>query len=39
MEQGRRYRKYDRQFKEEAVRLVTEGGREVKGGSPWTWDT
>jgi transposase len=29
MEQGRRYRKYDRQFKEEAVRLVTEDGRSV----------
>ena len=29
MEEGKRHRKHDRQFKEEAVRLVTEGGRTV----------
>ncbi len=29
MEEGKRHRKHDRQFKEEAVRLVTEGGRSV----------
>ncbi|MEK6791392.1 MAG: transposase [Deltaproteobacteria bacterium] len=26
---GGRYRKFDREFKLEAVRLITEGGREV----------
>ena len=29
MQEHRKYRAYDRQFKEEAVRLVTEGGRSV----------
>ena len=29
MQDKKGYRKYDRQFKEEAVRLVTEGGRTV----------
>ena len=29
MQEHRKYRTYDRQFKEEAVRLVTEGGRSV----------
>ncbi len=29
MQESRKHRKYDRQFKEEAVRLVTEGGRQV----------
>ncbi|MBI5182655.1 MAG: transposase [Nitrospirae bacterium] len=29
MEEGKRHRKHDLQFKEEAVRLVTEGGRSV----------
>ncbi|HDZ62607.1 MAG TPA: transposase [Nitrospirae bacterium] len=29
MQEGRGRRKYDRQFKEEAVKLVTEGGRQV----------
>jgi len=29
MQDRKGYRKYDRQFKEEAVRLVTEGGRTV----------
>ncbi len=29
MKEGRGRRKYDKQFKEEAVRLVTEGGRKV----------
>jgi len=29
MEEGSGRRKYDKQFKEEAVRLVTEGGRQV----------
>jgi len=29
MQESKGYRKFDRQFKEEAVRLVTEGGRSV----------
>ncbi len=29
MQEGSGRRKYDKQFKEEAVRLVTEGGRQV----------
>jgi len=29
MQESRRHRTYDRQFKEEAIRLVTEGGRSV----------
>ena len=29
MQEGKKHRTYDRQFKEEAVRLVTEGGRAV----------
>lgn len=29
MQESRKHRKYDKQFKEEAVRLVTEGGRQV----------
>src|SRR5271169_565142 len=29
MEEGSGRRKYDKQFKDEAVRLVTEGGRQV----------
>jgi transposase len=29
MQEGSGRRKYDRQFKEEAVKLVTEGGRQV----------
>jgi transposase len=29
MQESRRHRTYDRQFKEEAIRLVTEGGRTV----------
>jgi transposase len=29
MQEHKKYRTYDRQFKEEAVRLVTEGGRSV----------
>ena len=29
MQEGSGRRKYDKQFKEEAVRLVTEGGRSV----------
>jgi len=29
MQESRKHRKYDRQFKEEAVKLVTEGGRQV----------
>jgi transposase len=29
MEEGSGRRKYDKQFKEEAIRLVTEGGRQV----------
>ncbi len=29
MQEKKRNRKYDKQFKEEAVRLVTEGGRKV----------
>jgi len=29
MQEKRRNRKYDKQFKEEAVRLITEGGRKV----------
>lgn len=29
MEEGKRNRKYDKEFKEEAVRLATEGGRKV----------
>ena len=29
MQEGKGHRKYDRQFKEEAVRLVTEGQRPV----------
>jgi len=29
MQESRKHRKYDRQFKEEAVRLATEGGRQV----------
>ena len=33
MEEGKRHRKHDRQFKEEAVRLVTEGGRTGLWGS------
>jgi transposase len=29
MQERKRHRKYDKQFKEEAIRLVTEGGRKV----------
>jgi transposase InsO family protein len=29
MQERKRHRRYDRQFKEEAIRLVTEGGRPV----------
>jgi len=29
MQESKGHRKFDRQFKEEAVRLVTEGGRSV----------
>ena len=29
MQESRKHRKYDREFKGEAVRLVTEGGRQV----------
>jgi len=29
MQERKGYRKYDKQFKEEAVKLVTEGGRQV----------
>lgn len=29
MQESKKHRTYDRQFKEEAIRLVTEGGRSV----------
>ena len=29
MQESKKHRTYDRQFKEEAIRLVTEGGRQV----------
>ncbi len=39
MQKSKGRRKYDREFKEEAVRLVTEGAKASNRGSPWSMDT
>ena len=39
MQERKVNRKYDKQFKEEAVRLATEEGRKVTEAAQESWDT